>query len=261
MKSRDYLLASVAAVACALILKLFVIGVVYIPSHSMEQSLLPGDYVLVDKLVYGERSFADVPFSPASFIHLPGFRPVERGDVVVFELPRIHGFDGYEPHSLFVKRCIALSGDRIAVEGKTLSVNGTETFRWRPFSRDQFLAHVQSPLTIPREGDKLTLTGTTINQWIDLIRREGNRVDTSDGMIRINGKTANSYTVRKNYLFVAGDNTDYTYDSSSWGLLPEDNLVGKAEIVYWSTRNRGASSRWYDILSSIRWGRIGTFVR
>src|SRR5512140_3142692 len=132
------------ALAGALVIKLFVLGAVYVPSRSMEGTLHTG---------------ARLParFAPAqsglSSLHLPGLAPLSRGDVVVFELPVGAFPDTRAEHVTFVKRCIALAGDEVSiasgnvlVNGRRLAIDGSSGD-----SRAQF-----GPVRVPRKGDLLS---------------------------------------------------------------------------------------------------------
>jgi signal peptidase I len=83
---------------------------------------------------------------------------------------------------------------------------------------------------------------------------------TSTSEIIIDNKPVSSYTIEKNYLFVLGDNLNHSYDSRYWGFLPEENIIGKAMMVYWSRSQLKPSRGFSGFLSSIRWNRIGRFV-
>ncbi|HRC87270.1 MAG TPA: signal peptidase I, partial [Thermoanaerobaculia bacterium] len=105
----------------------FVVQAFKIPSGSMEQNLLVGDHILVNKFIFGPSSALERWFLPA--------RPVRRGDVVVFKFPEDPGRD-------FVKRCVGLPGDRVELVNKKLSVNGT------PIDESAYV-YLSDPLTFP----------------------------------------------------------------------------------------------------------------
>ena len=248
--------AGITAIAllAALILKIFVLGAVYVPSISMERTLLPGDYVLVDKLTYGGRASGRVPFLQSVFplFRFPGVRAVSRGDIVIFSLPAAACDSGFPGEPYFVKRCIAVAGDRVALHDGQMLVNGTPVrLPDGGAVSGTSLCGVQADLRVPAAGDRLELNPGTLAAWGSLIRDEGHAVCRGEGeAVLVDGAPARNYTVERNYLFVLGDNVDHSYDSRSWGLLPEDNIVGKAIAVYWSV----------DPMSGIRWGRIGKLV-
>ncbi len=246
---RDGVGVLLLAILGAVILKIFVVDAIHVPSRSMEGTLLEGDYVLVNKLIYGAKTPRHIPFvkSDFSFFQLPPLRSIERGDVVVFEFPE----PGLESPAFFVKRCAAISGDVIEVHDGLLFVDGKNASRQPGARGNQVLGADFGPVNIPRAGDFLELTNDTKTIWRDIIAKEGHRISTGPSSeILIDGHPASTYRVEKNYLFVLGDNSRHSYDSRCWGLLPEENVVGEAMLVYWSMSE----------LSSIRWERIGTLV-
>jgi signal peptidase I len=261
MKFKDHLIISLVAVIGAILLKMFVMDVVYIPSHSMESTLFPGDYIIVNKLVYGTSAIPGVPFAQASVFHIPGFRSVESGDVVVFRLPDDVRMNNTGRHPVFVKRCVAVAGDQLELKNGIISINGRELVRMKRNSENQFLTQVKGAIVIPHKGDRVTLSRGTIGEWMDLIRREGHVVDTTGPEITIDGKLTSGYTVGANYIFVLGDNIDYSYDGASWGLLSENNVIGEAEVIYWSQDISNSPPHLSDRFADVRWNRIGTIVR
>ena len=130
--TREYIEAIVFALVLALIIKAFFLQAFKIPSGSMIPTLLKGDQILVNKLIYGVR----VPFTD---VKLFGMREPDRGDIVVFEFPddrRVH----------YIKRLIGLPGDEIKIENKRLYVNGEEfVIEMAQFEDEGILAEAASP--------------------------------------------------------------------------------------------------------------------
>lgn len=243
----------VATVLVAVLLKVFVLDAIHIPSPSMQSTLLAGDYVFVNKLVYGAR-ISDLPFiKEGTFqFHVPKIRDVRRGDVVVFRLPDVGEGESASQPRYFVKRCIAIAGDEIMMNNGKVFVNGVlmplpEKATASVYQKDNF-----GPIAVPRKGDVVHLTPANYLHWAQVLEREGVEVACSQsGDVTIDGTSSSSYTIQKNYLFVLGDNRDHSYDSRYWGFLPEENLIGEAMMIYWSA----------DPTFGIRWNRIGTFVQ
>ncbi|MBI1804148.1 MAG: signal peptidase I [Ignavibacteriae bacterium] len=233
-------------------MKIFVLGAIHVPSRSMEGTLLDGDYVLVNKLIYGARVPQHLPFTRSEFplVHVPALRRVERGDVVVFEFP-VERTTAQSP-TYFVKRCVAVGGDKIAVRDGSLFVNEKKIVeRQRPGDLGEFFAEDLGSTTIPRSGDIIELTSETKMIWKDIVRKDGHRLSLGHSSETfIDGKQATTYRVEKNYLLVLGDNIAHSYDSRHWGFLSEENVVGEAMMVYWSVSPSAV----------IRWERIGKFV-
>lgn len=224
-----------------LTLKTFVIDAFCVPSRSMEPTLLAGDYVFVNKLIYGAR----VPrlFHFLQFNRFPGLKQIERGDVIFFEFP-----DPSSGRAYFVKRCIALAGDTIEFRNNHIYINCTEV---NVYTQSDSGWNGDEKFIIPRKGDVVSLTPVSYRRWAGLIRNEGHRIECSGSDVLVDGAVVTRYGVEKNYLFVLGDNIDHSYDSRAWGFLPEDNVEGKAMMIYLS---RDISQ------SAIRWNRIGKFV-
>jgi len=132
-KIREYVDAIVVAVAIALFFRQFVIQAFRIPSSSMESTLLVGDFLFVNKFLYG----AQIPFTGW---RLPAIRSPRRGDIIVFKAPT----DGRD----FIKRCVAVAGDTVEVRGKVLFVNGEP--RVEPYAQHTD-PHVIPPAQSPRD--------------------------------------------------------------------------------------------------------------
>jgi signal peptidase I len=248
-----YLAVFLVAVSLACILKFFVIDAVVIPSPSMEQTLLPGDFVFINKLVYGtpDNNAPDSSFSLSSLLKIPALRPLRRGDIIAFELPKEAEQPGTAGRGTFVKRCVAVGGDEVRIAGGYVSVNGLAA---------QGIPDTSVPdkpaFRIPRKGDTIRLN-RPIDPWCEqIIRNEKHRVESDSSGVRIDGVRAGTYTVQRDYCFVLGDNIRHSYDSRRWGLLPVCRITGAAMMVYWSVDTRAGG-----FPASIRWGRIGSFIR
>jgi signal peptidase I len=177
----------------------FIVQAFQIPSPSMENTLLVGDYLLVNKLCYGRGSAADY-FMP--------YRRVRRGDIVVFHYP-------VNPAQHFVKRVIGVPGDRVRLVNKQVLVNGVplkETYvRFSRPANDLFRD------SFPRLD---VAPGETPEWWLQL------RKLVEDGQL----------IVPQGHYFVMGDNRDDSYDSRYWGLVPQDNIIGRPLLIYWSVQ-------------------------
>jgi signal peptidase I len=177
----------------------FVVQAFQIPSPSMENTLLVGDYLLVNKLCYGAGSWAD-SFMP--------YRRVKRGDIVVFHYP-------VTPSQHFVKRVIGVPGDRIRLFEKQVLVNGK--------SIDEPYAHFTRPQNdLFRDNfPRLEVApGETPEWWLQL------RKLVDHGQL----------IVPEGNYFVMGDNRDDSYDSRYWGFVPQANIIGRPLLIYWSVK-------------------------
>jgi signal peptidase I len=196
-----YALQSLAGtIVIAVFVITFVLQAFQIPSESMEKTLLVGDYLLVDKSHYGHSDFWN---------RLMPYRSIRRQDIIVFRYP-------INPHQHFVKRVIAIPGDRIRLVDKHVYVNGVRqddayaTFNpgWPNPYRDNFPA-------VHFQGDRNSDTG----KWFG----EVEKLTENDQLI-----------VPENCYFVLGDNRDDSYDSRYWGFVPRENIEGRPLVIYWS---------------------------
>lgn len=256
-----------------------------VPTGSMERTVLAGDYVFVNKLVYGPSTPQIIPFinQPLPFYKTPPLMDPEQGDVIVFIFPGNR--DQAEPTNFeyYLKRCVAVSGDVLEIKSRRVYVNGKEFMlpekgqfmamsdearigsyandRVRTFppgkgwTRDDY-----GPLTIPSEGDVIELNRGNIREWATFIRREGHAVD--ERKLLIDGQPASTYTVERDYVFGMGDNRDNSLDSRFWGFIPKQDVVGTPMIVYWSWEPDSPYRQlsFFERLSTIRWSRIGTII-
>src|SRR5687768_9417473 len=201
----------VYALLIALFLRVIFFQPFTIPSASMEPNLYEGDYIIVSKWSYGYSKHS-IPFSPPLFEGRLFERQPHRGDVVVFKLPS----DG---HTDYVKRLIGLPGDRVQMQNGQLYVNGKLVER-QPLSR------VTTDVNgVAREVDRFR---ETIN---------GKAYVTQDIGPDADYDTTEVYVVPEGHYFMMGDNRDYSSDSrvdpalAGVGMVPAENLVGKAEII------------------------------
>jgi signal peptidase I len=188
-----------ATVVIAVFIITFVVQAFQIPSESMEDTLLIGDYLLVDKLRYGAggRSQSDV---------MP-YQPVRRGEIVVFKYP-------VDPTQHFVKRVIGVPGDRVQLIDRQVYVNGE--LRQEPYVRHIGLVRIPFRDDFPQLDSPDA--GVQADWWLQM----KNLVE--DGQLIV---PAGCY-------FVMGDNRDDSYDSRYWGFVPRANIVGRPLLIYWS---------------------------
>ncbi len=197
-----------------LVLRSFIAEPFRIPSGSMMPTLLIGDFILVNKFSYGVRL-------PVIHTRILDLGEPQRGDVVVFRFPK-------EPDLDYIKRVVGVPGDRIGYFGKTLFVNGKpmEQVTLGPYD-------VSSPHA---PGENLV-----IEEDLTGVRH---KILVNPSRPSIEGE----YIVPPGHYFVMGDNRDNSNDSRYWGFVPEENLVGKAILIWMN---------WDFSRNSIDFGRIG----
>ncbi|MEX0843506.1 MAG: signal peptidase I [Gemmatimonadota bacterium] len=195
-----------------------------IPTSSMEGTLLAGDFLLVNKAVYG----AEIPGMGLS---LPSFHEPERGEVLVFNPP-------HEPGKHYVKRLVGMPGDTLEMRRKRLHVNGKRVHE--PYVRHN---DVQGDAVHPGMS------------WQARFVPEGAR----RGRYRPSRDNWGPIVVPEGRYFVLGDNRDNSEDSRYWGFVERESIRGRPWIVYYSSEPE--LDQGVGLLHEIRWDRIGGRVR
>jgi signal peptidase I len=168
-----------------------------IPTGSMEDTLLIGDHLLVDKLAYS-------PYGPISHHILP-YTDVKRGDIIVFRYP-------VDIRQTFVKRAIGVPGDRIRLVDKQLILNGNRVTEPYVYHKTEY-----------------------IDSYRDNFPGEPNVHVAESAMDMLMNHVQNGeVVVPPGFIFAMGDNRDSSLDSRYWGFVPRDNIIGKPLIIYWS---------------------------
>lgn len=231
------------AILIAFVIRTFLFQPFNIPSGSMKSTLLVGDYLFVSKYSYGYSHYS-FPLSPPLFSgRIFGSEP-HRGDVVVFRLPKDDSTD-------YIKRVIGLPGDHIQVKEGLLYINDVPVERKR---LQDFVG--EDPCG---SGDAMA----RVKQWQETLPNgvTYNTLDCVD-----NGFYDNTmvYVVPPDHFFMMGDNRDNSQDSrvlSAVGYVPEENLIGRAQMIFFSIKEGEQPWQFWRWPVSIRWNRIFTFVR
>ncbi len=220
------------ALVLFLLIRIFLVEAYRIPSPSMVPSMLVGDWLFVNKLIYG-------PHIPFSDFNLPGYGDPKRGSIAVFKSPP-QVDQPWDPTPTLVKRIVGVGGDTLFMRNAVLHVNGiaqrqgyaavasgedsrSELFEWQKriaLSKSRFGAAPASP---------------TLDNWGPLV-------------------------IPPNHFFMMGDNRYNSKDSRYWGIVPRGNLRGKPLFVYYSY-NADDSDRPLPFITDIRWSRIGHIIR
>ena len=219
----DWTRSIAIALAIFLVVRTSLVEAFKIPTSSMEGTLLVGDFLLVNKAVYGARV-------PGTQMTLRPFAEPARGDVVVFHPP-------HEPDKNYVKRLVGVPFDTLEMSDKQLYLNGSPVYE--PYAR-----------YLDGRGDAVHPD----MEWQShhLIASEPRRYHpTRDNWGPI--------VVPPGRYFFLGDNRDNSEDSRYWGFVTRDQIRGRPWFVYYSHEASGSGS--VPWLSRVRWGRLGTVIR
>ncbi len=216
----EYARSFFPVILAVLVLRSFLVEPFRIPSGSMMPTLLAGDFILVNKYAYGIRL-------PVANVKVVELGEPERGDVVVFRYP-------VDPSIDFIKRVVGLPGDTVEYRNKQLFVNGEPA--------------EQTPLGV------YIGSGTAS----DMVRAGAQRYreklgDVEHDILIVGGHTSppKMAVVPEGHYFVMGDNRDNSADSRVWGFVPEENLVGRAFMVWMN---------WDSVDNRVSWERIGNLI-
>ncbi len=192
-------------VVIAIFVITFIVQAFQIPSESMENTLLVGDYLLVNKLCYGGRGLGD---------HVMPYQKIRRGDIIVFYKP-------VDPQQHFVKRVIGLPGDRLRMVNKRVLINGKPMDE--PYVR--FLEPANNLYRDDFPRTDIPAPNMEGSWWLQM------RKLVEDGEL----------IIPQGHYFVMGDNRDDSQDSRYWGFVPQENIIGRPLVIYWSVRDWDAA--------------------
>lgn len=263
---KSILVVSVAGIAIAVIVPVFVADQFRTGGESMSPILETGDHILVDKLLMGARIYTAYDFTVPELksFRMPGIRRVRPGDVAVFNYPEGWEKDriGFRINYVYTKRCIGCPGDTVRIENGFYrnsscpdEILGSEVMQSilsgtpdsllvaqgvflpaMPF-RKEFGWTIRDfgPLYIPGRSDSVRLDDMSVRLYRKIIEYETDeKVEVRDGMVYIGGSPANTYTFEGNYYFFGGDNVLNSKDSRYVGLVPEEFIVGIATRILFS---------------------------
>jgi signal peptidase I len=246
----------------------------------MFPALLSGDFIMVNKLYLGARFYKNIDCVDGNYLEatrIPGYTTLKNNDVVVFNYPSSKSKRrlSMDANMLYVKRCIGLPGDTLAIVKGYYTINGKTGFgnieaqTTLSHYRGEFesgIYHAFSfykgldwnivnlgPLHIPARGQTVTIDSVNFYLYQRLI---GNETDSllqnKNGNIYLGNTLITHYTFQKNWYFLGGDNVMNSRDSRYIGLLPEDFIIGKASFVFVSQNPYTKKYRWNRFLKRIR---------
>jgi len=239
-KRSDTFKALMIALLAALVLRQFVLASYNVPTGSMKDTIMVGDFMFVNKFVYGARTpvWLGIPFTDIGvalpYFSFPAIIEPEQYDIIVFDWP-----EGI--HLDYIKRCVAVGGQTVEVRGEKLFINNEPEGRLTPvgrkYDRDMGRNVDYTRVDLPNDDD---------NYVIRHVSAYNNR------------RNFGPITVPENQFFMMGDNRDNSLDSRSWGGVRRDQIGGKPLMIWFSWNGDAPAYKFYD---KVRWDRLGMILR
>lgn len=263
--------------------RVYVVDQFVIPTDSMRPTLIPGDYVIVNKLIAGARIYNRLDFKegePLECHRTHGFRKVEHNDIVIFNFPinRSKYKIEFKINYVYAKRCIGLPGDTVEIRNGYFKNNnhagilGVEEEQRRlsetpdsliantvihafPFDFQHYGWTIKEfgPLYVPRKGGQVMLDAVNFRLYRLVIEYEtGEKFGfNAQRQLTLGGKPINSYTFQDNYYFFCGDQVLDSNDSRYWGFVPEEFIVGVVSRITYSRDRESGEFRWDRLLKRV----------
>lgn len=220
----SWLKALVVALAIWLVLRSYLVEAFRIPSTSMENTLLVGDFLFVNKAIYGGEF--QIPFTGIRFVRLPGYAVAHRDQVVVFR-----SVEDSTPNLNIVKRIIGEGGDTLQMIADTVYRNGRQ---------------LDEPYALHLAGGLVREDPMRLRQIRDV--QLPHYVGPDPASYLPTTHDWGPIVVPPDHYFVMGDNRDESYDSRFWGFLPRPHVVGRPLFIYMSVDTRSFRIRWNRLL-------------
>ncbi|MGQ9643615.1 MAG: signal peptidase I [Ignavibacterium sp.] len=276
-KLKIFLFVLIFLLALIIIKGLF-IGAYHITSSSMRNALMEGDFILVKKSSYQLTTPDKFPFTPFKIpsIKILRMQKPERNDVIVFRMNEFLVDTSLTDFDL-VKRIIGLPGETVQLKDKSVYINDEEinnpstvTFnlnspffynraeqKFYPFNDKHWKVNLYGPVKVPQRGDTIQINPKNISIWQPLINYEsgGKFINVEGTVITYKGRPLTEYVIQKDYYFVLGDNRFESVDSRFFGFVPEDEIIGKVWMIYWSI-NPSVETGFWDFFNALRFDRI-----
>jgi signal peptidase I len=253
--AREYFESFVVTLVMALFGMTFILQAVTVPTGSMQNTILVGDYLLVNKFI----------FTPGghSLWFLPQ-REIERGDIIVFKYPgnKIHpqndSMRGIVPYQLnYVKRVIGLPGETVEFRNNQVFINGNLLPEHRIVgdAKNEISALDTKEVEERKPEDKWNVYYS--EDTMDAVKA-GENLTRRGYEFGVQGKTM---VVPPNSFFVMGDSRDNSEDSRYWGFVPRELIIGRAMFVYWSCDRGASNGDFFGCITNPRLDRIFKLVK
>ncbi len=255
---REYFESFAVTLVMALFGMTFVLQAVTVPTGSMQNTILVGDYLLVNKFIFTPGG-GELPFLPQ--------REIRRGDIIVFKYPgdqkdpqsdRARGLVKYQIN--YVKRVIGLPGETVEFKNNQVFINGQLLPEHRILGDQPSRGDDQSAL-VTREFEQADPDAKWSVYYSEEKMRyvqSGRDLATRDYDFGVEGT---EMRVPDNSFFVMGDSRDQSDDSRGWGFVPRELIIGRAMFVYWSCDRGASNGSMIGCLTHPRLNRIGKFVK
>ncbi len=253
---REYLESFVVTLVMAIFGMTFVLQAVTVPTGSMQNTILVGDYLLVNKFIFTPGGY-ELPFLPQ--------RDIQRGDIIVFKYPgnkvrpdndrrRNPPLQAYQIN--YVKRVIGLPGETVEFKNNQVFINGQLLPEHRVIGdADDELSALQTTEIGERKPEEKWSVYYSDRTMKDSL---AGRMARRDYEFAVQGKPM---VVPPNSFFVMGDSRDNSEDSRYWGFVPRELVIGRAMFVYWSCDRGASNGDFFGCLTHPRLNRIFKFVK
>jgi len=252
---REYLESFTVTLIMAIFGMTFILQAVTVPTGSMQNTILIGDYLLVNKFIFSPGG-NPLPFLP--------MRDIQRGDIIVFKYPgnsvkpetdRSRGLVKYQIN--YVKRVIGLPGETVEFRNNQVFING------EPLAEHRIIGDtdVKDAALETREFEERKPEDkwdVYYDEETTAAVRAGKKLPTSQFNFGVQGKPMQ---VPPNSFFCMGDARDDSDDGRGWGFVPRELIIGRAMFVYWSCDRGASDGKWWGCLTNPRLDRIGKFVK
>ena len=258
----------------ALGIKQTIIASYHVPTGSMENTIMTGDFLFGNNFIYGSRTpdWIGIPYTRLGF-HIPWFRlpsikKPAQGDILIFKYP-------VNPYVHYVKRCVAAPGQTVEVVNKEVFIDGerytdppnskyigptTYSKYWKDlniFPRGAGNRDYYGPIYVPAKGDTLRLGEFPTQLLKNVVELSNHTFYVQSSKLVIDGVEQDYYIAEQDFYFMMGDNRDNSLDSRFWGFVPRDLIVGRAMIVWLSFDK---TMPFYRITKIFRWNRVGKIL-
>jgi signal peptidase I len=251
---REYFESFVVTLIMAIFGMTFVIQAVTVPTGSMQNTILIGDYLLVNKFVFAPGG-KPIPFLPQ--------REIERGDIIVFKYPgnkvdpRADRALNVVPYQVnYVKRVIGLPGETVEFRGNQVFINGEPLPETRLVA-DDVTDQTEVATRVFDSDERAKWSVMYSEDKMDSVTR-GDKAVTSDMNFGVAGKITK---IPDDSYFVMGDNRNNSTDSRYWGFVNRDLVIGRAMFVYWSCDRKASADSILGCVTHPRLSRIGRMIK